>query len=61
MISKHETNMFANISPCYNYVLYFGGADFIHSYYLDLVILKRVTATESEKVEEEVGYNREWK
>lgn len=38
---KHETNIFANISPCYNYLLYFGGKDFVHSYYLDLVILKR--------------------
>lgn len=41
IIKKNQTNMFANISPCYNYILYFGGADFIHSYYLDLIILKR--------------------
>lgn len=41
IIKKHQTNMFANISPCYNYILYFGGNDTIHSYYLDLIILKR--------------------
>ena len=34
--------MFANISPCYNYIIYFGGNDYIHSFYLDVVVLKRI-------------------
>ena len=41
IIKKHETNIYANISPCFNYILYFGGKDFVHSYYLDIVVLKR--------------------
>lgn len=52
--------MFANISPCYNYILYFGGSDYIHSYYLDLVVLKR-KQNGGDGQEKEDGYDREWR
>lgn len=41
LINKEETNIFANISQCGNYMLYFGGSDVTHTYYMDLIILKR--------------------
>lgn len=32
--------MFANISPCYNYICYFSGEGYTHTYYMDLMIMK---------------------
>jgi hypothetical protein len=37
----HQTNMFPAISPCYQYLAYFGGEGITHTYYLDLMICKK--------------------
>ena len=41
--------MFANVSPCYQYISYFGGSDFVHAYYLDLVVIERNSESENNK------------
>jgi hypothetical protein len=41
LAKKHRSNILVSISPCYNYIMYYGGTDITHTFYLDLVILKR--------------------
>lgn len=41
LFDKEETCIFANVSPCHNYLLHFAGSGFTHTYYLDLVVSKR--------------------
>jgi hypothetical protein len=56
---KHEANVLASISPCYNYLMYFGGTSIIHAFYMDLVIMKKRAEGDSSALEE--GYDQGWK
>lgn len=38
---NHQTNIFARLSPCFNYLVYLSGTGITHTYYLDLVIAKK--------------------
>lgn len=37
----HQTNIFPTLSPCGNYLAYFSGTGITHTYYMDLVIMKK--------------------
>jgi hypothetical protein len=56
---KHLANVLVNISPCYNYLMFYGGTDVIHAFYMDVVILKR--KGEGEGGEPQESYNGEWR
>lgn len=37
----HKTNIFPSLSKCFNYLIYCSGTGKTHTYYLDLVVMKR--------------------
>jgi hypothetical protein len=55
---KYKTNFLVTISPCFNYMMYYGGTDIVHAFYMDLIILRKRGEGDDSNYEE--GYDKEW-